>query len=86
MFVALKMPLEGEFLDSPKGSPITFSVRTNHYADLRLTPAESILVPASVVGCSDCSERNEDAARSTMLVNGYSAVLLVQILGCACEA
>ena len=59
------MPLEGGVYGKQDSLPITnfhsFRYRTKTAADLRLSPAESTLVAASVVDCSGCSERNEDA-------------------------
>ena len=59
------MPLEGGVYGKQDGLPLTnfhrFRYRTKAATDLRLTPAECILVTASVVDCSGCSERDEDA-------------------------
>jgi len=58
------MPLEGGVYGRQDSLPITnfhsLRYRTKAVADLRLSPAESTLVPASGVDCSGCSERDED--------------------------
>ena len=62
----IDMPLEGGVYGRQDSLPITnfhsLRYRTKAVADLRLSPAESTLVPASVVDYSGCSEGDEDAA------------------------
>jgi len=73
------MPLEGGVYGRQDSLPITnfhsLRYRTKAVADLRLSPAESTLVPASGVDCSGCSERDEDVGDRL----GRSAVSAKQI-------